>query len=282
MKTMHQMTLAHWRHDLVDLEAEAAERKPHMSVLANSVEHLNALLLSRLSANSRLLEIGCGTYSLLHSSMRAPQVWEGIDVASSDQKGNRSIATRLASVHSIPWPSRSFDYVVSNQSIEHWHEYGVTLQEGLAEIHRVLVRDGRAVINFPVHLHGHRLFVQGCFEEIDRIFVSAGFAIERRTAIIDSGHHRYPGWRLCGFPDFLIKKHPDHEETSYVVEYELRKLGDGTDRAAPTHAKASPRISNAARHLHYGLPYFVWKLANRMARRSRAPSHRSPGADLHP
>lgn len=281
MRTLDRMKLVHWPHDLVDLSTEAtAEKKPHMSVLANSVEHLNAQLLARLPANSRLLEIGCGTYSLLQSRMRPPQLWEGIDVASTDRKGNPSIATRRASVQSIPWPSRSFDYVVSNQSIEHWHEYGVGISEGLAEINRVLTKDGRAILNFPVHLHGHQLFLQGSFEEIERIFLGAGFAVERRTAIIDSSHTRYQGWQLCGFPDFLVKKHPHHEDTSYVVEYELRKVADESSRDTPPPVRASSRISTGARHLHYGLGYMAWKIATHLVGRRQRRFQDAAGTDV--
>lgn len=264
------MNLAHWRHDVLDLASDSASIKnPEMSVLANSVESLNARLLEQLPASANLLEIGCGTHSLLKDGMRDSQVWEGIDVVSADRKGNPTIATRTASVQSIPWAAGSFDYVVSNQSIEHWHEYGVAISEGLSEIHRVLRPNGIAVLNFPIHLHGHRMFVQGEFETIDRLVEDSGFLIARRIAVIDSALDAYPGWRLCGFPDFLVKKRPTHESTSYVVEYHLRKGERGASGFAVPSARRSKRVSVVARHLHYGLSYAAWKVVNRLLSRDR-------------
>ena len=39
----------------------------------------------------------------------------------------------------------------------------------LSEIRRVLRVDGQAVINFPIHLHGHRDFVLGDFNEEEQV-----------------------------------------------------------------------------------------------------------------
>lgn len=270
MNMVDQMRLAHWPHEVLDLARDqAASKNPGMSVLANSVETLNARLLKNLSRDLLLLEIGCGTHSLLKQGMHPPQVWEGIDVAATDRKGTPSIATRIASVQAIPWPTGTFDYVVSNQSVEHWHEYGVQIAEGLSEIRRVLKPSGIAVINFPVHLHGHRLFVQGTFTELDRIIASAGFRVEKRVAVIDSSRAPYVGWRICGFPDFLVRKHPTHERTSYVVEYELRKVGEDEAGSSPPFPRAGARRSVVARHLHYGMKYALWKAANRLLGRDR-------------
>lgn len=266
------MRLAHWQQELIDLAllTDFVEN-PSMSVLANAVEHLNLRLVASFDRPVVLLEIGCGTHSLLKNNIKTPSTWEGIDVVAFDRKGNPTIATRHASVDQIPWPEKTFDYVVSNQSIEHWYEYGVDIEQGLREIRRVLKDDGRAILNFPIHLHGHRMFVVGNFDLIDAEFTKAGFEIENRAAVIKSTVPQYEGWRLCGLPDFLVETLPKHEATSYVVEYVARKqvhATSQTDRKTLVPNK-NAKLSFLERHLHYGLLYFTWKVTTHLLRRDR-------------
>jgi SAM-dependent methyltransferase len=265
-----KMLLAHWQHEIIDLvNAQDFVENPDMSVLANAVEYLNLCLIRRLPAEAHLLEIGCGVHSLIKDSMAPPRVWEGIDVIDRDRRGTPTIATRIASVQAVPWNAGSFDYVLSNQSIEHWHEYGVDISEGLAEICRVLKPNGIAVINFPIHLHGHRLFVEGRFDAIDHIFTESGFSIERRVAVINSSCSPYQGWRLCGFPDFLVRRYPGYEKTSYVVEYEVRNTAAGHKAPAPNSVRANRRINIITRLMHYGIRYAIWKLLAQASGRDR-------------
>ena len=51
--------------------------------------------------------------------------WHGIDVFDTNLRGEKTIATKIASVSNLPYPNNSFDFVLANQSIEHWHEYYV-------------------------------------------------------------------------------------------------------------------------------------------------------------
>lgn len=265
-----RMVLRNWCHKLIDLATDGYVDNPGLSVLANAVECLNLRLLTRLEEGSRLLEIGCGVHSLLKEGIREPSAWEGIDVIEVDRNGKRSIATKNASVEDIPWPSSTFDYVVSNQSIEHWHEYGVSLAQGLSEIHRVLKPGGRAVINFPIHLHGHRIFLTGDFAAIDTAFAEAGLEVISRVAVINSKLPAYRGWRMCGFPDFLVKTFSVYETTSFVVEYvSVRHGTDDRERNSKARA-ARPKVGRIGRTLHYGFKYAAWKSAARMLARDRA------------
>jgi SAM-dependent methyltransferase len=264
------MKLANWPYDKVDLDkAVGFAENPSMSVMANAVDLLNVTLLSEVRGPIRLLEIGCGAYSLIRDRLPPPALWEGIDVIDVDRKGNPSIATRRASVEDIPWPDGTFDIVVSNQSIEHWYEYGVAVERGLAEIRRVLKPEGRAYINFPIHLHGERMFVEGEFTAIDAAFESVGLVIQRRVAVEKPSNPPYRGWRLCGFPDFMVTRCPSREDTSYVVEYVLsERVG------APLHPLAlnwtgRPRLTTLQRHWRYGLRYLFWKVTSRLLRRER-------------
>jgi len=263
------MKLENWGYEILDLDDQKEySENPEMSVMANAVELLNTRLLSSLDREAVLLEIGCGSYSLLKNNMKSPAVWEGIDVIDFDRRGKPSVATRRASVEDIPWPDDSFDIVVSNQSIEHWYEYGVDVNRGLSEIRRTLKEGGRAVLNFPIHLHGQKMFVLGDFAAIDSAFSKAGLDIVSRVAVIKSGIPQYRGWRLCGFPDSLVRKLPGHEDCSYVVEYVAARSATEPRDTVPWVKK--PKLNAIQRQLHYGLPYLAWKIGSRFLRRARA------------
>jgi len=267
------MQLAHWRYEILDLDKQSGlVERTDFSFMANAVELLNLHLLADLANRdtpTTVLEIGCGAHSLVQQKLSAPSTWEGIDVIEYDRKGRPSLATRKASVEDIPWPNSTFDVVLSNQSIEHWYEYGVGFQRALLEIRRVLRVGGCAVINFPVHLHGHRVFLVGDFAAIDQAFTNAGLVVERRVAVVKSCLSAYRGWRACGFPDFVVSSLTTHEATSYVVEYTARKLGSDSGPLVTTLRKPGVPLSLFRRHLHYGLRYLVWKMCARLLRRDR-------------
>lgn len=114
-----------------------------------------------LTADTRVLEVGCGAWSPVHDRARELGcLWEGIDV-NQTHIGEPTIATRIASVAAIPFADASFDLVVATQSMEHWEEYRVELLKGLSEVFRVLRPGGWALVNVPIHFHGGYRFVLG-------------------------------------------------------------------------------------------------------------------------
>lgn len=127
---------------------------------------------------TRILEIGCGAWSPIHDRVAELGIaWDGIDV-NTEHLGKPTIATRIASVEGIPFSTGSFDYVVANQSMEHWEEYRVPLLRGLSEVFRVLRPGGWALINVPIHLHGAPEFVLGDMPRIQAYFEPFCDAIE--------------------------------------------------------------------------------------------------------
>ena len=58
--------------------------------------------------------------------------YEGIDVAES-YFGVPTVATRLMNLADLSYPDNSFDLVVSNQSMEHWGEFGCSLRWGFTK-----------------------------------------------------------------------------------------------------------------------------------------------------
>ena len=267
------MELKHWDFNIIDLHNENHfDVDASLSVLANGVDFLNLRLAKEMPEKSSVLEIGCGVQSLFLENIKSPNRWDGIDVFEVNKLGVKSIATKIASVENIPFADQYFDYMLSNQSIEHWREYGVSPSVGLSEIRRVVRNEGRVFINFPIHLHGDRIFVKGDFEKIDRCFFDAGLEIVKKTAVIDSRRPNYSGWRCCGFPDFYAKSLAKSEDTSYVVEYEARPVVGHVGRMKPNINTDvfKKRQTSFKLHAHHGLVYLAWKLLSRVFGNKRA------------
>jgi SAM-dependent methyltransferase len=64
-------------------------------------------------------------------------------------------------VGAIELEDSSLDGVAAGQCMEHWYQKGDTIEEGLAELHRVLKPRGLLYIDVPIHSHGHSLFLKG-------------------------------------------------------------------------------------------------------------------------
>lgn len=123
--------------------------------------------ISRLPSGLRVLEIGCGSWGFVRDLVQARGCqWEGIEPATHDSSGNPSIATKQGVVDRIPYQDETFDFVISNQSIEHWHEFQSSFAAGIAEIWRVLKVGGTASLNFPLWFHGHPIFKAARMESI--------------------------------------------------------------------------------------------------------------------
>jgi len=239
------------------------------SVMANAVNAANYDLVKQLDPSDRVLEIGCGSASYLRDHIADDKNWDGIDVYEKDSRGRKCIATRLGSVHSIPFENDAFDVVLSNQSIEHWFEYGVKLEQGLSEIARVLKVDGRAHLNFPFYLHGHPLFVTGDLDGVLSFIDKEIWKIEDVIAFEDSDESDYIGWQRCGFPDFYVQRSRT-VNTSYVVELVLKKTSSKKDDVPEDPASRkldiSSRLSGNRRALAHGVDVFLWKLLKKVTR----------------
>ena len=105
------------------------------------------LALTCVPAPRRILDVGCGTgYLLGRLAARAPQaeVLAGIDAAPAMIEVARAAAaddrTRfvMGTAEQLPWPTETFDLVVSTTSFDHWADQ----RTGLAECVRVLAPDG--------------------------------------------------------------------------------------------------------------------------------------------
>jgi SAM-dependent methyltransferase len=123
-----------------------------------------------IQPNTRLLEIGCGTWSPLREACNSVGAhWEGIDI-SREYYGKPTIATRIESVEDLSFPEQYFDLVIANQSLEHWDEFGCRPQLGLWQCFRVCRIGGKILMNVPIHFHGARMFVDGDTDAIRQLF----------------------------------------------------------------------------------------------------------------
>jgi len=179
----------------------------NQSPLHNNVTYLNRKLLNNIENNSSLLEIGCGTNSIFIESKESKfSRIDGLDIHEKDLRGRNTLANIVGSVSKIPIRSNFYDFCISNQSIEHWFEYNVSLKLGLSEIARVLKKDkGKMIINFPLFLHGKKEFLQGNIEYILKE-ISKYFFI-KEIQFVHSGSRKYKGWKLCGQSSYRIKKY---------------------------------------------------------------------------
>lgn len=113
----------------------------------------NALLvdLAALSSSDCVLDIGCGPGAAVRLAADIVQDGEavGIDRADSMIEIARKRSTKhgnarfeVGSAESVPFPANTFTMVWSAHSFHHWEDPKV----GMAEMHRVLVDGGRALI----------------------------------------------------------------------------------------------------------------------------------------
>jgi ubiquinone/menaquinone biosynthesis C-methylase UbiE len=102
-------------------------------------------------APRRILDVGCGTgYLLGRLAARAPraEVLAGIDAAPAmievarDAAADDRLRFVAGTAERLPWPTATFDLVVSTTSFDHWADQ----RTGLAECSRVLAPGGCLVL----------------------------------------------------------------------------------------------------------------------------------------
>ncbi|MEK9750158.1 MAG: class I SAM-dependent methyltransferase [Flavobacteriaceae bacterium] len=230
------------------------------SSLALSVYQANMEFIDKFQ-NQRILEIGCGSDSIIHE--RCKSNWEGIDVVEKDRHGNPSLATKFGSVHDIPFESGLFDVIIPNQSIEHWHEYGVGFKEAFDEMNRVLKISGKIVLNFPIHLHGHKYFVRNNLDPILNQIESSGFKINLiKCYVFDPP---YKGWSFCGFPTIYVKYlSKKFLGSSRVFEIEAEKVKQIKNFKRKKLKKQKSKIS---KRLHHGLMVVIYSIIRKILRK---------------
>lgn len=200
----------------------------------------------------RVLEIGCGTWSpIFDHCQEVGAHWEGIDV-SDTYYGKPTIATRIESVEDLSFDNQSFDFVIGNQSIEHWVENGTGMQIGLWQCFRVCKTGGQVIMNLPIHNHGSQIFVEGDLQELRSIFELYAEDVSIET------------WRKNPAPLQTIKLLPERftsgKNSMYVVDVRATRGGTIGECPSPFHIKK--RLFREL--IDHRLDYVLYKLWRRI------------------
>ncbi len=246
------------------------EKFSHESPLYLATHAIVDEFISRLSKGDKVLEIGCGSWDLCKTLCeRKGVVWEGIDPLKKEKRKD-VIATKRGSVHDIPFEENTFDYVIGNQTIEHWHEFGVSFEEALYEIWRVLKPGGEIIMNAPIHLHGHKIFLLDNRVSIRSLFKASMWRNIEIEEWREKEHSEYLGWNICRFSDqvFPVLR----SKSSFVINLRARKFVEGEVEKPKflifykikRRLILSTRITTLTRlavyHLHYGFRHYIYKI----------------------
>ncbi len=126
--------------------------------------------LPLIKKGMKVLEIGCGTWKKVYDHcQKVGAHFEGLDIK-DEYYGIKCIATRYENLADLSFSDNEFDVVIGNQTMEHWGEFGCTLEWGLYQCFRVLKPGGKLLINVPMHFHGTKYFVHGKKDSINNLF----------------------------------------------------------------------------------------------------------------
>jgi SAM-dependent methyltransferase len=135
-----------------------------------------------------ILDVGCGTGANLEMLSEFGNA-EGVDVSSdalSFCQGRGLGQVKLGEAESLPYEDNSFDLVTGLDVVEHLDDD----LAGLKEMHRVLRRDGRALLFVPAFMFlwgvqddvsNHRR--RYTLRELKQVVTKAGFEVERATYV---------------------------------------------------------------------------------------------------
>jgi SAM-dependent methyltransferase len=200
-----------------------------------------------ITPEAKVLEIGCGTWSPIreHCSKIGAH-WDGIDV-SRFYYDTPIIATRIESVEDLSFPTCTFDLVIGNQTLEHWTEFGCRPERGLWQCFRVTKTGGSVLLNVPIHFHGARMFVQGDFDAISKLFEPFSYEVQ------------FISWRRKSHP-----LPPANLIPQYQPSYNLDIRAVRNKELPPEPRPFRNRWRPVREFLDHSLPYLAWKAKEKM------------------
>lgn len=181
--------------------------------------------LQRIEGGAKVLDVGCGSWTKIRDHCRrVGATYEAIDVQAA-YYGAPTVATRIENLFDLSFPGSSFDFIISNQSMEHWGEYGCGLRRGLYQCFRVCKLGGQLLLNVPIYFHGTKEFLLG---DYGSLLEHLGYFTED-IYLEKWGHpsgelpeyYPWPGyWRLRGRP-------------AYILDIQMTKTRDTQPEARP-------------------------------------------------
>ena len=116
----------------------------------------------------QVLEIGFGAQSLRKPIEEGGNlVWWGSDPRWNDHPDRHILGS---SVDDMPFEDGIFDFVVANNSMEHWLEFVADMDKSLMEVRRVMKPGGKFYAIVPINSHGSRAFRLGRIGRIEHWF----------------------------------------------------------------------------------------------------------------
>jgi SAM-dependent methyltransferase len=165
--------------------------------------------LSLIESGDTVLDIGCGTWDRIKRYCESSGArYEAIDVQ-REYFGRPVVATRIENLGSLSFPDEHFDFVIGNQTMEHWAEYGCNILWGLRQCFRVCKTGGKVLMNVPIHFHGTSDFILGRIRRIEKYFApfSDSVTLDKWGSPGEplppiAAHPGY--WRLKGRPAYVL------------------------------------------------------------------------------
>lgn len=130
---------------------------PAASAYLTSAAHAQGADLDKLSrivqgkSAAKVLDLGCGAGHVSFAVAAQVSAVTAFDLsdemlavvaAEAAKRGFDNIATQRGVAEALPFPDRSFDYVLTRFSAHHWND----LPQALAEMRRVLKDDGQVIV----------------------------------------------------------------------------------------------------------------------------------------
>lgn len=200
------------------------------SPLRKCVIQLLNLLIDEISPNSKVLEIGCGSWNFFKNLAEKKNCeYFCIEPRAYNENNKPTYATKIGTVDQIPYPKGTFDYVIGNQTMEHWNEYNTTFTVGLGEINRVLKPNGWLFLNVPIHLHGDSLFLNGDEKGINDLFNRKIWD----SVLFEKWRYDfypldpYEGWKLNSVEESGFIQNDQIIRSSWILEIKAKKKAIG-------------------------------------------------------
>ena len=208
--------------------------------------------LSLIEPGMRVLDIGCGSWNIIKKYCQNVGVdYEGIDTE-PEYFGKKKAATRIENLANLSFPDEYFDLVIGNQTMEHWGEYGCSLQWGLYLCFRVCKSQGRVLMNVPIHFHGTKTFMLGELQKIKSLFT------------LFSGKVDFHKWADVSAPLPSLFPYPGYwvlqDKPAYVLDIQAVK-----DKPLPSqYNKGSARKGRVAQLLIYPFSYNIYRVLRKV------------------